>query len=532
MMETQGQFNNRMLGLSGLLAAILVLTNVPAWGAVSGTGTSTNTGTSSSSYQNQSQTSTNTNTSTNRFPSSFDSAYFRKRSRTNSRPNVVLFMADDHGANDLGCYGNDAIRTPNLDQLAREGMRFTNAFLTTSSCSPSRASILTGRYPHNTGAEDLHQPLPSSQKSLAYYLEQNGYYCASVGKWNLGEAEKTNWDTVVECSAGVMADETLKVFDNRPQDEPFFLWIASKDPHRPYQEGTLTPPHDPDNVPVPPYLPEHPAIQRDLALYYDEISRFDAKVGLIRKEMASAGVLDNTIIIYMSDNGMPFPRAKTTLYDSGIRTPLIVWWPGRVPAGSVQRHLVSSIDIAPTLLSIIGIQQTTMQGKNILPMWRYPHVSARNAVFAEANWHGYEKFTRAVRTERFKLIRNYYWDTPLWNSVDSIDSRTWRGMLEMKSSGQLTKAQSKLFRPKRPFEEFYDLEQDPNELRNRIHQDKYRRKRNHLRTLLDNWRIRTQDQMPKQRRRDGWTREGVPLRHNQPSYNRYLHPAETNKFVW
>ncbi|MFB3107499.1 MAG: sulfatase-like hydrolase/transferase, partial [Pseudomonadales bacterium] len=211
---------------------------------------------------------------------------FGGHTRADQRPNIMVFIADDQGYGDLGCYGNHAIQTPHVDQLAGEGMRFDHAFLTTSSCSPSRASILTGRYPHNTNAEDLHQPLPDEQRTMAQYLKHAGYYCASIGKWHLGNQQRKHWDQVVECAAAVTAENAVKVLRGVPEDRPFFLWIASKDPHRPYQLNSIAQPHQPADVRVPPYLPDHPKIRKELALYYDEVSRFDECVGSVRAALA------------------------------------------------------------------------------------------------------------------------------------------------------------------------------------------------------------------------------------------------------
>jgi arylsulfatase A-like enzyme len=281
-------------------------------------------------------------------------------------------------------------------------------------------------------------------------------------------------------------------------------------------------------VVVPPYLPDHPLIREDLARYYDEITRFDEHVGLVLRELERQGELDQTFVVYLSDNGMPFPRAKTTLYDSGIRTPLIVRYPAFVPAGSVQSGLVSSIDIAPTILALAGIEQDTMSGQSLMPMLKDPLLAGREAIFAEANWHDFETFTRAVRTERFLLIRNYYWDQPLWNSVDSINSPTWTGYLEARRSGTLTPAQRHLLVEPRPFEELYDLQLDPMSLANVVHDPSYTESLNRLRTHLDNWRVETADTMPEERREDGWTRDGRPLPHNQPWYDRWLKEGKSD----
>lgn len=445
-------------------------------------------------------------------------------------PNVLVFIADDQGCGDLGCYGHPTLRTPGIDRLAQEGMRFDAAFLTTSSCSPTRASFLTGRYPHNTGAEDLHEPLPAGQKTIAHFLRGAGYYAAAVGKWHLGEPERRNWDRIDECGGAETGAAALRVLRERPREQPFFLWVASVDPHRPYGDDGAEPRHKSSEAVVPPYLPDHPLIRREIAQYYDEIVRLDQHVSQVLEELESQGVLNETFVVYLSDNGMPFPRAKTTLYDSGIRTPLLVRYPPLVRPGTVQRGLVSAIDVTKTILELAGVEAPTVQGRSLRPMLQDADAPGRIAVFAEANWHDFEQFTRAVRTDRFLLIRNYYWDQPLWNSVDSINSLTWTGLLQVRQQGALTAAQRFLFQEPRPFEEFYDLQLDPQSLENVVDQPRYTAEVNRLRTLLDNWRVETSDVMPEQRRPHGWTRDGRPLPHNQPWYDRYLKAGGKSDF--
>jgi N-sulfoglucosamine sulfohydrolase len=437
------------------------------------------------------------------------------------RPNILVFIADDQGEGDLCCYGHPVLRTPNIDRIATEGIRYDRAFLTISSCSPSRASILTGRYPHSTGAPDLHQPLPADQWSVARYLRAAGYHTTAVGKWHLGGPEKKQWDRVVDATGADLDTKALSLLSTRPKDRPFFFWVASTDPHRPFGDTPGVAPHDPAKVVVPPYLPDHPLIRKDLALYYDRIVRFDRQVGKILDALSHQGLLDSTFIVYLSDNGMPFPRAKTTLYDSGIRTPFLVRYPKLFRPGSVSRQMVSTVDLAPTLVEIAQGSPTTMQGRSFLR-------SKRDAVFAEANWHDFAQFTRAVRTDRFLLVRNFYADKPLWNSVDSIQSDTWTGMLEMKASGKLTPAQAALFVEPRPEEELYDLEKDPHSLVNVAADPAHGPTLAALRTQLARWMKETEDAVPAQRTLDGWTRDGIPLPHNQPWYDEWKRQGKSS----
>ena len=291
--------------------------------------------------------------------------------QADTRPNIVFIIADDLAWDDLGCTGNPGVRTPNLDRLAKGGMRFTNAYLTISSCSPSRASIITSTYPHQTDAEQLHWPLPADRLTFVELLKASGYWTAAAGKWHLGNAVKDRFDEVREADvsgfqlptgeaakAGKIVqkavgdarsgcDQWVPVLKARPTDKPFFLWLAALDPHRDYDEGILEHPHKPGDVRLPPYVADTPGSRRDYALYYDEITRLDRFVGDVMAELKEQNVADNTFVLFISDNGRPFPRDKTTLYDSGIKTPFIVHWPGRVGAGSRCNSLLSSVDIAP-----------------------------------------------------------------------------------------------------------------------------------------------------------------------------------------
>ncbi|HPZ83303.1 MAG TPA: sulfatase, partial [Thermogutta sp.] len=240
-----------------------------------------------------------------------------------NRPNFLVIIADDMACEDCGAYGHPHIKTPNIDQLAREGMLFERAFLTCSSCSPSRTSLLTGRYPHATGAAELHQPVPPDQLLVTTPLREAGYFTAAAGKWHLGPHVKSQFDVVREGGGDGAYDYWLPVLKERPKDKPFFIWLATTDPHRPYGPNRIPEPHTPQDVIVPPYLPDVPEVREDLALYYDEIGRLDTWVGRIREELIAQGVWDQTMVVFLSDNGRPFPRCKTTVLDSGVRTPLI-----------------------------------------------------------------------------------------------------------------------------------------------------------------------------------------------------------------
>lgn len=450
------------------------------------------------------------------------------------RPNLVLIIADDLAWNDVGCYGHPTLRTPNMDRLAREGMRFTRAFVTASSCSPSRASMLTGRYPHNTDAEELHWPVPKEQTTFVEKLREAGYWTAAAGKWHLGPAMKERFDLVKEADpAGFQlptgADgktatvikakgdqsgcaDWLPTLQNRPKDKPFFLWLASLDPHRDYEENISSRPYRPEEVVVPTYLPDVPAVRKDLSLYYDEISRLDGFIGQVLAELDRQGVAENTLILFLSDNGRPFPRDKTTLYDGGIKTPFLVRWPKGVKPGGICASLVSSVDIAPTMLALAGVKKpVTIQGQDFSVLLRKPETKLREFIYGEDNWHDYSDRARAVRSERFKYVHNDYPELPNTPPADVVRSITYQAMQKLRDRGFLTEDKLACFQT-RAEEEFYDLANDPNELRNLAQDQRYASELRRHRAALAAWVKDTNDVLPSKRSPDEFDREnGQPL---------------------
>ena len=410
------------------------------------------------------------------------------------RPNVIIFIADDMAWNDCGAYGNPKIRTPNIDLIAKQGVRFDSAFLTCSSCSPSRSSIMTGRYPHNTGAEQLHWPLPGQQITFVELLKTSGYYTASLGKWHLGPATRKKFHTIVPKFGKHWVDAVR----NRPKDKPFFIWAAFTDPHRPYRKNLIPKPHSIDDVQVPKFLPDVKEVREDLALYYDEIANLDSVVGNVLKEIDRQGETENTMVLFMSDNGRPFPRCKTTVYDSGIKTPWIVKFPGRAKAGITTDSLVSSIDIAPTVVELAGLKpQKTFQGKSFLPILKDKNAITRKYIFAEHNWHDYTAHERAVRDQRYKYIENAYPQLNGSPPADAVRSITYQKMIQLHKQNKLTPEQQGCFLQPRPKVELYDLQNDPFELKNLADDAKHAKVLERMRDRLAQWRKETGDAVPK-----------------------------------
>ncbi|HQF13057.1 MAG TPA: sulfatase [Thermogutta sp.] len=425
-----------------------------------------------------------------------------------NRPNFLVIIADDMACEDCGAYGHPHIKTPNIDQLAREGMLFERAFLTCSSCSPSRTSLLTGRYPHATGAAELHQPVPPDQLLVTTPLREAGYFTAAAGKWHLGPHVKSQFDVVREGGGDGAYDYWLPVLKERPKDKPFFIWLATTDPHRPYGPNRIPEPHTPQDVIVPPYLPDVPEVREDLALYYDEIGRLDTWVGRIREELIAQGVWDQTMVVFLSDNGRPFPRCKTTVLDSGVRTPLIVRWPGRIPAGSVSSRLVSAVDLAPTILELAGITPgPSFQGRSFAKLFDDPTAKIRDYVYAEHNWHDYQAYERSIRNERFLLIKNWLPQLPRTPPADAVRSPTYDAMKRLRAQGKLTPPQMEPFVVPRPEVELYDCENDPHNLTNLADRPEYSTIKSELLRALETWREQTGDSVPEPLTPDKFDRE-------------------------
>lgn len=440
---------------------------------------------------------------------------------------AIFIIADDISFDDIGCYGNPAARTPNIDRLAAEGLRFDEAYLTASSCSPSRSSIITGRYPHNNGrASELHQPIAAHLPWFPRLLREAGYHTGLVGKNHMttdvpvaGEAAPPP-AFAMEDSGKAEGNHGghatwVEALRQRPKDKPFFFWFAALDAHRDWDadgewiEADYGPKHRPEEVRVPPYLIDNPETRQDLASYYNEVSRFDHFVGRVVAELEAQGVLDDTLIFIAADNGRPFPRAKTRLHDSGMKTFLVAHWPnGITKPGSVCSSLVSVIDLAPTYLEAAGVARPeTFQGVSLLPLLRDPGAVVRQHAFSEHNWHDYEAHGRAVRSEGFLFIRNERPQYPWQGPADAVRSPSFTALQAVRAAQGLTKAQADVFLAPRPAEELYRTAVDPEQLENLADQPDYAATKARLSALLDQWMEETGDDVPAELSRDAFDRE-------------------------
>lgn len=432
------------------------------------------------------------------------------------QPNVVIFIADDVSWNDYGCYGNPSARTPNIDALAANGIRFDNAYLTASSCSPSRSSIITGRYPHNNGkAAELHKPISAHLPWFPEILKQNGYFTALSGKHHMtmvgdngkSQARPNVFDHVdhgkTKQNSGGHAN-WVSVTENRPKDQPFFFWFASMDAHRgwdadqQWDTDRYGPKHTSDNVVVPPFLIDNRETQADLASYYNEVTRFDYYIGQVIKTLKNQNELDNTLIFVLADNGRPFPRAKTRLHDSGMKTALVAHWPKGIQSPGTSNSLVSVIDLAPTILNVAGCAvPETCQGTNLQPVFFDHSNVVRTHAFSEHNWHDYEALGRSVRHKDYMLLKNFRPELSQQGPADSVRSPSHKSLLLAQQDDKLTAAQTDVFLAPRPELELYNLTKDPHQLNNLAGSTTATKIQNQLTEALDEWMQVTRDSIPK-----------------------------------
>jgi arylsulfatase A-like enzyme len=406
-------------------------------------------------------------------------------------PNIVFLISDDHSYPDLGCYGNASIRTPNLDRMAREGIRFNNAFVSSPQCSPNRSSIFTGCAPHTTSTSRLHTPVPPWEPTFLEPLRERGYFLAAFRKVHQGPAFDKRWNFY-----GAANVPFRKFFDALPGGHPFFLHVGFTDPHRPYQKGAYSPPHDPGKVRLPDFLPDTPEIRGDLADYADEIARMDSECGEIFDLLRQRGLAGNTLIVFTGDNGMPFPRAKGSCYDPGIHVPLLASWPGRIRPG-VREELIAHVDLPVTWLDAAGIAKPRkMQGRSFLPLMSGGSYQARDEVFSERNWHDNFDPIRAVRTTRHKLVFNAAPHFPYRPAWDLENSPSWKSYLAQGRAGRLSARHQRLLENSRPMLELYDLLNDPGEFHNLADSQQHRDVLQDMQRRLSRWMHETYDYLP------------------------------------
>lgn len=439
--------------------------------------------------------------------------------------NILLMIADDLGLM-AGCYGEPAIATPHLDRLAGEGVRFDMAFTSTASCSASRSVIYTGLHTHENGQyglnHDHHHFMTFDHVETApALLNDLGYLTGIIGKVHVGPDAIYPW-TVREPSmtrdVSWVAQRSAAFFDHaKANDQPFFLSIGFVDPHRDSTRGGFGndqayPDIDdrvfsPKDVSIPAFLSDLPEVRQELAEYYRSVYRLDQGIGLVLAALDDAGLTDDTLICFVSDNGAPFLNSKTTLYDAGVHLPLIFKVPGKA-TGIANPNLVSFTDLVPTFLDWAGAGKQSpgaRQGRsllpilgetNLLPDWQH--------IFGSHTFHEITNYypTRFLRTPRYKYHRNVAWQLDFPFSGDIYGSLSWEGIRNREPVMIGARPLESYIR--RPPEEFYDLIDDPQEVRNLALEAEYNDLVFEMRARMEAWQVATDDP---------WLyRDGVSLR--------------------
>jgi uncharacterized protein (TIGR02145 family) len=425
-------------------------------------------------------------------PSRTDQNRTLRRSAGTARRNVLCIVCEDLSPR-LGSYGDPVARTPVLDRLAREGVRFTRVFSSSGVCAPSRAALVTGTYASSIGANNMRTTSadraglpkyeavpPPAVRPFPEYLRAAGYYTTNNAKTDYQFAPPlTAWD-----ENGRDAH-----WRHRPEGMPFFsvfnleathesqVWDRADDP-------AVVPP---ERVVLPPYFPDTPAVRRDLARVYGNAAVMDRQVGELLAELDDAGVARDTIVVFYCDNGGPLPREKRELLDSGLHVPFLMRLPDGTHAGAVVDDLVAFVDVPATILSLAGVPVPAhMQGR---PFWGDQKAPPREYVFAARDRMDEETdHVRAARDRRFKYLRNLRTDLPRYQDIDYRKQMAlMRDVLRLRDEGRLDAVQSLWFEPAKPAEELYDTGADPHEVRNLADDPAYRTHLERLRGALDGW---------------------------------------------
>lgn len=431
------------------------------------------------------------------------------------KPNILLIVSEDNGQ-DLGCYGNGNVYTPNLDRLASLGVRFKNAYVTYSVCSPSRGTIFTGLYPHQNGQIGLatHKyRMYDGIKTLPVYLREAGYRSGCIGKIHVNPESEIPWDYRPGGSLNRsnfwkknMPGYAKKAMEFMNQSEqPFFLMVNYPDAHAPFQrdvEGLPTRKVNPENIDgTLPFVggvdSEH--LNLYTANYYNCMNRLDEAVGMLLDSLKRNAKADNTVIIYLSDHGAQFSRGKCSNYEAGLKVPFIMHWPGKSISNLVKDELISTIDLLPTILDLNGLDKPDfLPGHSLVPFFQNNITKWPEYIFAGGVGSAPKYYfpRRSVRDERFKLIHN------LHHGEENPKYYFYAGRINHMAAGtsieeieSLPPEMKKVYETwlKPPEFELYDLQKDPNEFYNLSGNEEYSAELEKLKKVLEDWQISTND---------------------------------------
>lgn len=417
-------------------------------------------------------------------------------------PNIMIVLADDMTWRDCEPYGNSEVRTPNLSKLASEGMCFDACFTSTAMCAPTRSQLYTGMWPVRNGAYPNHSAVRPGTKSIAQHFKALGYRVGLTGKTHIKPRDSFPFE-YLGGKDGASDTTAIAEFVNRDKQQPYCLIVASNEPHTPWNKGDASR-YPPAKLTLPPYLEDTPETRQALSRYYAEIEFLDGQVGGCLQVVEEAGQIDDTIFIFTSEQGSALPFAKWTCYDLGLKTGLIVRWPGRIKPGSRTDAMVQYVDVVPTLLEAVGADPTKIDtgrpgspsgtngfdGRSFLNVLLGTKSSHRELVFGAHTTRGTINASktypiRSVRNRSIKFIRNLSHEIPFdnANTVPGGGGGVWESWVAGSGS---TKSRGEYYQ-RRPAEELYDLEKDPFELHNLIDAPQYAVVKRDLADELDAW---------------------------------------------
>ncbi|UCG57398.1 MAG: sulfatase-like hydrolase/transferase [Phycisphaerales bacterium] len=416
-----------------------------------------------------------------------------ERRRSPAKRWNILWLISEDTSPDLGCYGNPIVKTPNFDKLAADGALFTNAFCTAPVCSAVRSGFMTGMYQTSIGAHQHRShrkdgyTLPEPVRVITHYFREAGYFTCNCAGLNYKRRGKTDWNFAPKEKAFDGTD-----WSQRGEGQPFFAQMNFSLTHRDFKRDKENP-INPDKVTVPPYYPDHPVSRRDWADYLESLQVLDRQIGTVLKRLEDEGLADNTIVMYFGDHGRPHVRGKQWLYEGGIHIPMIVRWPGHIKPGTVVDDLVSSVDFAPTFLSLASIEPPKhLQGQIFLG----PRRKKREYIVAARDrCDGTVDRIRCVRTKRYKYIRNFMPERPYtqFNGYKKHQYPMLTLMEVLHKQGKLTADQARFMAAGRPEEELYDLSKDAHELHNLAADPKHKVLLTKSRMRLNEWIKKTGD---------------------------------------
>ncbi len=407
------------------------------------------------------------------------------------RPNILWLDTEDFSL-EIGCYGDPLVKTPNIDQLAADGVRFTNAFVTAPVCSASRSATITGMYQTSIGCHHHRSkrdtPLPDGIRPVTHYLRDAGYFTCNGQALTDGRQGKLDYNFKMSFKEAFDGTD----WSQRKPGQPFFAEMHFSETHRGFYRDPDNP-INPDDVELPPYYPDHPIARLDWALYLETAQNLDKKIGKVLQRLEDEGLAENTIVLFWGDHGRAMVRGKQFLYEGGIHIPLIVRWPGHIEQGTVRGDFVSTIDFAPTWMTLAGIDVPDyMQGQVFLGSG----VPGRDCIFAARDrCDETDDRIRCVRTKRYKYIRNFFPERPYtyFNAYKKLQYPVLTLLEILNARGELTPEQARFMAPTRPAEELYDLQNDPHEVYNLADDAAHQKILKELRAKLDAWIVETGD---------------------------------------